>query len=191
MTDPLHFHSSVRVVLLTAALLAGAAAADEKPAKPERFTYRVTGLFAPDREKDLRDGFKDLPGLTLVGVDFDDAEITVEFVPGKAFPGVKPEQVVEQFDQKVRSVTHHTFGVKPRRTVPRDKLQQVVIPVAGLDCKACCLAAYEAVAGIDGVMQATASFKDGRVTARIDPVKTDRAKLEDALRKKGVQLGQP
>ena len=64
-------------------------------------------------------------------------------------------------------MTHHTFGVKPRRTVPRDKLQQVVIPVAGLDCKACCLAAYEAVAGmlmvgtISGVMLATVLNNSG------------------------------
>jgi copper chaperone CopZ len=66
-----------------------------------------------------------------------------------------------------------------------------VIPAAGLDCKACCLAAYEAVAAIDGVEQATASFKEGKITALIDPARTDPAKLEDALRKKGVSLGKP
>jgi hypothetical protein len=176
---------------VTLLVLSSSAVADDKPAKAERFTYRITGLFAPDREKDLREAFKELPDLTLVAVDFDDAEITVEFVPGKAFPGAKSEHVVEQFDQKLRQATHHTFGAKPRRTVPRDKLERVVIPVAGLDCKACCLAAYEAVAPIDGVMQATASFKDGRVIALFDPAKTNRGALEDALRKKGVQLGKP
>ncbi len=35
-----------------------------------------------------------------------------------------------------------------------------------------------------GVEQATASFKVGLVTAWIDPAKTDRAMLEEALRKK-------
>ena len=74
---------------------------------------------------------------------------------------------------------------------PRDKLERVVIPTAVLDCKACCLAAYEAVAALDGVVQATASFKEGRVTALFDPTKTDRAKLEEALRKKGVKVGKP
>ncbi|HEX8203918.1 MAG TPA: hypothetical protein VF590_25815 [Isosphaeraceae bacterium] len=39
--------------------------------------------------------------------------------------------------------------------------------------------------------QATASFQEGRVTARIDPTKTDQTALEDVLRKKGVQVGQP
>jgi copper chaperone CopZ len=170
------------------ALLPSVSAADEKS---ERFTFRVIGLFSPDREQDLREAFKELPELTLVTVNFDDAEITVEFVPAKAFPGVKAEQIVERLDQQLRSVTRHTFGAKPRRTVARDKLQQVVIPAAGLDCKACSLAAYEAVAAIEGVVQATASFKEGKVTALFDPAKTDRAKLEDALRKKGVQLGKP
>ena len=37
--------------------------------------------------------------------------------------------------------------------------------------------------------QATASFKDGKVTALIDAKTTDKARLEDALRKKGVTLG--
>jgi copper chaperone CopZ len=166
-------------------------AADDKPANPERITYRVLGLFSADREKDLRAAFEELPDLKLVGVNFDDAEITIEFVPGKVFPGQKPERVVELIDQQVRAQTHHTFSVKPRRTVPRDKLKPVVIPVAGLDCKACSLAAYEAVAAIDGVEQATASFKEGRITALIDPKRTDQTKLEEALRKKGVQLGKP
>ena len=175
--------------ILAACLLTGSAAADDKPAKAERITYRALGLFSPDREKDLRAAFEELPDFKLIAVNFDDAEITVEFATAKLFPGQKSERVTELVNDKVRAATHNTFGVKPRRTVARDKLQQVVIPAAGLDCKACCLAAYEAISGIDGVEQATASFKDGRVTALIDPAKTDKAKLEDALRKKGVDLG--
>jgi copper chaperone CopZ len=179
------------VVALLAALLSSTTVADDKPAKAEQFTYRVLGLFSPDREKDLRTAFEDLTDFKLIKVNFDDAEITVEFAPAKLFPGQKPERVVELVNDKVRAATHYTFGVKPRRTTPRDKLQQVEIPAAGLDCKACCLAAYEAISGIDGVEQATASFKEGRITALVDPTKTDRAKLEDALRKKGVELGKP
>jgi len=188
----------MRTYFPTAAILfaafATASAQDKQPAKAEpkieRITYRVIGLFSKDREKDLRTSFEELaPDFKLVAVNFDDAEITVEFAPAKLWPGQKPERVTELVNDKVRGATSHTFGVKPRRTVPRDKLQQVVIPAAGLDCKACCLAAYEAVANIEGVYQATASFKEGRVTALIDPAKTDKSKLEDALRKKGVDLG--
>ncbi|HEX3150136.1 MAG TPA: heavy metal-associated domain-containing protein [Gemmataceae bacterium] len=167
------------------------AAEDKKDIKPEKITYRVLGLFSPDREKDLREAFKEITDITLVAADFEGGEITVEFAPAKQFPGQKPERVAELVNDKVRQATHHTFGVKPRSTVARDKLQQVVIPVAGLDCKACCLAAYEIVAGVDGVMQATASFKEGKVTAKIDPSKTDKAKLEDALQKRGVQITMP
>ena len=181
------------VAILTVVLLTSMSTAQppKTEAKAEKVTYRVTGLFAPDREKDLRAAFEELPDIKLVAVDFAEAEVTVEFVPAKAFPGAKPEQVAERFDQQVRGATHSTFGVKPRRTVARDKLEQVTIAAPGLDCKACCLAAYEAVAVIDGVYQATASFKDGRVTALIDPTKTDKAKLEDALRKKGVPVPKP
>ena len=97
--------------------------------------------------------------------------------------------MTELVNDKLRSATHATFGVKPRSTAARDKLKELVIPVAGLDCKACCLAAYEIVAQVDGVVQATASFKDGRVTAKVDPSKADQAKLEEALRKRGVAVG--
>ena len=178
--------------LLFAVLLFPAFAAAQ-PAKvepkPERVTYRLIGLFSPDREKDLRAAFEELPEFKLAAVSFDDAEVTVEFTPAKLFPNQKPERVTELVNEKLRGVTRGTFGVKPRRTVPRDKLEQVVFPAAGLDCKACCLAAYEAVAAIDGVEQATASFKEGRVTALIDPAKTSKEKLEEALKKKGVDLG--
>jgi copper chaperone CopZ len=176
-------------ILTMIALLPAAALADDKPVKTERITYRVTGLFSKDREKDLRGAFEDLTDFTLVSVDFDNAEITVAFSPEKLFPGQKLERVTELVNDKVRGASSHTFGVKPRRTIARDKLEEVVIAAGGLDCKACCLAAYEAVADIDGVFHATASFKEGRVTALIDPAKTDRTKLEEALKRKGVTLG--
>ena len=69
-----------------------------------------------------------------------------------------------------------------------EKLTLVEIPVVGLDCKACCLGAYEAIYRLEGVEQATASFKDGLVTAWIDASKTDRAQLETALKQRGVEV---
>lgn len=180
-------------VLLAALLLAGTAAAqDKKPVpKPERITYRITGLFDASREAALREAFAELSDFKVIGIDFAEAEVTLEFDPAKLYPGQKPERVAELVSDKVRGATHGTFAIKPRRTVARDKLQSVTIPAFGCDCKACSLAAYEAVASVDGVYQATANLKDGRVTALFDPAKTDRAKLEEALRKKGVDLGKP
>ena len=178
-------------LLLTFSLTASGQPPKAEP-KVERLTYRVVGLFSRDREKDLRAGFAELaPDFKLAAVNFDDAEITVEFAPAKLWPGQKPERVTELVNDRVRAATGHTFGVKPRRDVARDKLQTVTITAAGCDCKACNLAAYEIVANVDGVYQATASFKDGKVTALIDPAKTDKAKLEDALRKRGVDVPKP
>ena len=181
----------IMIAALPAYLLSGFAVGDDKVPKPGTFTYRVLGLFSKDREKDLTEAFKELADIKLVSINFGDAEITVEFVPAKAFPDAKPEQVMEQLKQKLKTATHHTFSIKPRRTTSRDKLLEVTISVAGLDCKGCCLAAYEAIAGVDGVEQATASFKEGKVTALIDPAKTDRTKLEESLLKRGVQVTKP
>ncbi|OYW12047.1 MAG: hypothetical protein B7Z55_18640, partial [Planctomycetales bacterium 12-60-4] len=91
----------------------------------------------------------------------------------------------------LRTASQSTFGVRKLCSVPRDKLQLVKIPIVGLDCKGCCLGAYEAIYQLDGVEQATASFKDGLVTAWIDPQKINQSKLEEALKGRGVELPMP
>jgi len=151
-------------------------------------TYQVTGLFCKGRAADLREAVGKIEGVALVGIDYGTAEATFRYDPKEAFPGGKPEEVVKHLDNKVRSASGHTFGVRPRRETLRERLKLVEIAVAGCDCKACSLAAYEAVYKLEGVERATASFREGRVTALIDPAKTDRAKLKAALQKRGVTV---
>lgn len=172
-------------------LMATFAAADDKPAPAQAIKHQVTGLFMKEREQDLREAVGKMPKIKLVAIDFDNAEATFDYDPAQAFPGAKPEQIIERFHGALQSASNHTFGIKPLRTVPLEKLKLVEISVAGLDCKACCLAAYESVYKLDGVERATASFREGRVTVLIEPQKTDRGKLEDALKKRGVQLRAP
>jgi len=160
-------------------------------ARADTIKYQVTGLFMKDREQDLREAVAKIPQVKLVSIDFKNAEAAFEYDSAKVFPGAKPEQVIQRFDNLLRTASNHTFGIKPLRSVPMEKLRLIEIPVAGLDCKACSLAAYEAVAKLDGVERATASFREGRVTALVDPEKTDRAKLETALKKLGVQVKSP
>jgi copper chaperone CopZ len=157
-------------------------------ARAESIRHRVTGLFSPDRERDLREAVGKIPQVRLVKVDFETAEATFEYEPAKAFPGAKPEEVITRLDGLLRGASKHTFGIKPLCRVARDMLRPVEIPVAGLDCKACCLAAYEAVSRLEGVEWAAASFREGRVRALIDPTKTDRTRLEAALRRIGVEV---
>jgi copper chaperone CopZ len=170
------------------AFVCGTAVADDKAGTLEKFTYRVQGLFAPDREADLRDVIKEFPDVTLVSIGYESAELTVVFNPKKLFPDAKPDQVLERFNQKVRNATKGTFSVVPRRTTPRDQLEQVTVRVAPLDCKACALGAYEIVVRVEGVEQATVDMKEGQISALIDPKKTDRAKLEEALRKREIKV---
>jgi copper chaperone CopZ len=170
--------------LLLALLVVSAGA----PARAETVKHQVTGLFMKEREQDLREAVEKIPHVKLVSIDFKSAEATFTYDRAKAFPGAKQEQVVARFNDLLRAASNHTLGIKPLRNVPLDRLRRVEIAVAGLDCKACCLAAYEAVYQLDGVESATASFREGRVTALIDPAKTDRAKLEAALKKRGVEV---
>lgn len=151
-------------------------------------TQRVTGLFSPDREAALRASLEATPEVKLVSVDFDHAEAVLSYDPGVAFKGLKPEKIVEALNDVVRKGTHFTMGIVPLDPTPKDQLTRIEIPIAGLDCKACCLAAYESVYKIDGVAAATASFKEGRVTALIDPVRTNRDALIAALKKRNVDV---
>jgi len=172
--------------LLSAALCL--LAADDKPAMPQTVRHQVTGLFSPDRVDDLREAMVEMPDIKLISVEYDKAEAVFEYDPAKAFVGAKPDQVVERFNNTLRGVTRGTFGIKPLAALPPDKLQRIEISVVGLDCKGCSLGAYEAVYKLDGVERATASFKTGLVIALVDPTKTNRAALEEALKQRRVEL---
>ncbi len=188
----LRLHHFAFPIILSFAFAAVVPAADTPESERTPIKHQITGLFLPEREQDLKDLFKQhadkFPGINLVSIDFANAEVTFDYDPAKVFPGAKPEQIVERFDNLLRDATRHTFGVKPLCPVERDKLKRVEIPVVGLDCKACSLAAYEMVYKLKGVEMATASFKTGKVTAWIDSEKIDQAEIEMVLKQRGVQL---
>jgi hypothetical protein len=58
-------------------------------AEPQNFTHSVFGLFSPDREADLREAVAKLPGISVVSVDFDRAEVVFSYDPDAAFKGSK------------------------------------------------------------------------------------------------------
>lgn len=180
------------LLLLAAALCLTASArtwADDKPDEGKLTRHQITGLFCPDREPDFKALFAEkLARFKLVSVDYANAEATFAYDPAKEFPGANPAQVIERFDNELKNASRHTFGAKPLRTMPKEKLKLVEIPIVGLDCKACSLAVYEIIYRLKGVEQAMASFKDGKATALIDPQQTDRAAIEKALKDRGVTL---
>lgn len=162
---------------------------DEKSAESKFVTHQITGLFCPEREKDFQDLCEQkLAKFKLRSIDFANAEATFDYDPAQVFPGAKPEQVIERFDNEVRNVSRHTFGVKPLRKIPKEKLKLEEFEIVGLDCKACSLAVYEIIARMKGVEQATAYFKIGKATAWIDPEKVDRTEIETMLKQRGVTL---
>lgn len=157
-------------------------------AEVKEVRHRVTGLFSKDREDDLREVVKTLAEVSVVSIDFDAAEVVFSYDAAKLFKGTKEKDYVERFDQILRNASKSTFGIRPLSTVPKEKLSRVEIPIFGNDCKACDLAVYESVYKIEGVEAATASFHTGKLVAFIDPDKTNKAALEEALKKRQVKL---
>lgn len=179
------------LLLLSLAVIVSQATGEDQPAKPQRIKHQITGLFMPEREQDLRVLFEKLPQFTLVSIDYANAEAVLEYDPAKVWPNEKPENFSELLNNHLRGQSRGSFGAKPLRTTPLEKLKMIEIPVVGLDCKGCSYAAYEMIFKLPGVERATVSFKDGKVTALIDPEQTDQSKLEEALKKGGVELPGP
>jgi hypothetical protein len=174
-------HSRSIAIVCTLMLCTGAAVGE--PVK-----HQVTGLFMPEREQDLRELVATLPEIKLISIDYKNAEAVFDYDVQKFG---KPEQTIQKLDAMIRTASRGAFGVKPLSKTPADKLKLIEIAVAGCDCKACSLAAYESIYRLDGVERATASFRVGRVTALVDATKIDRPALEAALKKKGVHVKTP
>jgi len=166
----------VTIVLLGVAI-AGQAA---DPPAIQTLTHKVTGLSCPERIEDLREAVKDHAEVQLISIDYARAEATFTYTP-KVFSAERLRQLIAS----------KGFGFKAPSTTPAEQLTLIEIPIYGLDCKGCSLGAYNAVIKIDGVEQANASFKESRVTVLIDPAKTNRAALEEALKKARVTLSPP
>ncbi|MDX1970513.1 MAG: DUF1592 domain-containing protein [Planctomycetaceae bacterium] len=150
---------------------------------------RVFGLFAPDRAADFEKLAARIPQIRLVHLDAERAEGTFAYDPNCEFlRGATPEQIIERLDNRFRNVSEHTFGLKPPCPIPREQLERIEIRIGGLDCQACCYGAYDALARTEGVEQAAASFRDGRAVAWIDPTRTNRMVLVQALEQRGASV---
>ena len=172
------------------------------PAVAEDVTvrYRITGLFQPNRVDDLRRQWGTLTvndrnapaGVRLVDVDYETAVVTFAYdADSKDFQTKTPKQMNEHINNILQNGSRGGFRVYPPGTSKPDRLVRERIAVAGLDCKGCAYSAYRAVALIDGVERAVVSFKEGHVTAWVDPSKTNRAALVAALVKAQVDVTGP
>jgi hypothetical protein len=185
--------NSILLCALLIALSTVVAAEESQSTGPREFTFRVLGLFSPDRMDDLRALASSLPQgkVRVVSVDYERATAIFEFDPDEVCGKIDPTKIVERFDQIVGRASRRTFSILPVSEVPIERLVKVEIPIVGLDCKGCSLAAYECVSKLEGVERATASFKVGLLVAWIEPEKTNRATLEESLVKRKVALKKP
>jgi len=151
--------------------------------------YRIFGLFDPQRAEALRTQIASFEDVRLVAVDYERGIGTFAY-PEEKFPNAaaKPEMLERGIRERFDRAAKGSFRILPLSTFPREKWQEVRIAVAGHDCKGCNFGLYRAVASLDGVERAVASFKEGHVTAWIDPGKTNRQTLVDELRKRDVTL---
>jgi hypothetical protein len=179
----------IALALLLAWSLPASLRAEEAPIR-----YGIVGLFGTEREQDLRDVLADVPEIQLVSMHPDAAEVAVRLDMAKLFPNANPKkppteaEVIQRLNNLLLPASHGSFRLTPRSTIAADKLTKVDIDIGILDCKACRYGAYRVVMRIEGVERVTVNPMPSRITAWIDAAKTDRAALEDALKKAGVGL---
>lgn len=150
---------------------------------------KVNGLFILERVNDFRKMMLEFPEAKLTTIDYKTANATFSYsAESELFRGAKPEQILERINNRVRKISGYTLSVKPVSAVARDKLERVEIPIIGLDCKACSFGVYGILTSIDGVQRATTSFKLGKAVVWLDPEKTNRQALVEALVKRNVKI---
>jgi hypothetical protein len=184
---------SIRPFLFFAVLLLCATAG----AAEQTATYRVTGLFFAERQEDFRRVMKAVPEIELLDLQFDKAVATVRYDLDKLIPPGPPkkpadrstEKVLAKLNDLIRKASSGSFTFAAPSATPEEQLARVDIKVGLLDCKGCRFAVYLAVAKIDGVDHATVS--PDTLSAWIDPAKTNRTALEEALKKDQVPLLAP
>jgi hypothetical protein len=177
------------LALAAFALTLGALQADESPTA----TFRVIGLFEPERQEDLKETIKLLPALELVSLNYDTTEVTFRYDVSKLINAYNPkkpptpETIQKNIDNLLRNASHATFTLKAGPPSPKEKLQNVQVQAGILDCRGCRYAVYEAAIKVNGVEQATVA-PDGRLTAWIDGSKTNQGAIEEALKKARIDL---
>jgi hypothetical protein len=165
-----------------------ALAADEK----QSIDFAIVGLFAPDREQDLRDLMADVPEFQLVRVDYDNARVTFSYDVAALLAEQKPRKAptASEVEQRINALlaraSSNTFALKLTPAVPKQKLTRIELNVGILDCKGCQYAAYLAVLKAPGVERATV-LKDGTLVAMVETGKTDEAALKDALKRANIE----
>jgi hypothetical protein len=189
-----HHFLVVVVLVLGVATPAVVSRGDEKPVEPLRVTYRIRGLFCPEREQELRTLCADeLPHIKVLEVDSLRGEATFEFDPVVALgPNAKAataEKVLSLFNEKVKGASQRKYPRYPSwesvftavPSSPPDKLQHVEIPIEGLDCQACSLAFHERLVKLDGIEHAQVSFREGRAIALVNPSKFNELAVREKL----------
>ena len=163
------------------------------PLHADESQHRLLGLSEPSREEDLREEVKTMPGVEIAALSFDTAEVTFRYDLAQLVTNYNakkpptPEAITKRLEELLRTASNGTFSLLPPSTLPADKLQKIEIQCGLLDCKGCRYGAYIAVAKLVGVERAQVN-ETGLLTAWIDPAKTDRKKLEEALKKGRVEL---
>lgn len=163
-------------------------AQDKKAGKLQQFTYRAIGLFSPERENDLKEAFSKIPNIKLIQVDYQSNRFTVEHDPARTWPGEMSYRYTEIIHGTLQNVSRGSFGARALPEKPLDQLQIVEIPVVGLDCKGCALGACRLIHQLPGVETVTVDFVGGKIRARVDPNRANRAALEKALKQGGVEI---
>ncbi|MEW6008221.1 MAG: cation transporter [Candidatus Omnitrophota bacterium] len=88
----------------------------------------------------------------------------------------------------------YTYTAKPSSIIPKTSvanLESIIIPVKGMTCLTCELTVSSSLKKVDGVIEATASAKEGKVKVAFDPKKTNLNKLIEAVNKTGYKASAP
>jgi hypothetical protein len=140
----------------------------------------------------VEDPKNEAAGVKLLQVDFDRATAVFGYDDtGKFFKNRKPAEVLDRINSLLRHESKGSLTLEMPDGLDPARLRCEKIPVAGHACRGCDFGLYRIVSAVSGVDRAVSSFKEGHVTAWIDPEVTNREALIAALRKREVEVLEP
>ena len=151
-------------------------------------TVRILGLSDASRVNDFNEVIKKLPSLKIVSFDSDHATALVRYEPtimdqrlGLRSASSTPSTVIPLIDGLISAASGHTFTVTAPTEIADKNLKKLTFKVNLNDCKGCRYAAYIAVAKLEGLDRATVDSANHSLVAWIDPTKTSKKTVGDAL----------
>lgn len=143
-------------------------------------------------EEHVKNAVKGLDGVLEASANYEDGTVKVEFNDAK----ISIEQIVEAINFTGYKIEGYEIQPSTRSSNAFDNVysfqeaavNKIELEIQGMTCSGCEGYVKHAVNQLEGVIGASASFKDGKAVITYDASKTSPAKIKEAIDRTGFKV---